>query len=99
MRSLVLAGDRAGALERYEELATRLQEEVGTAPAAETQALAERVRHERPIRPAAVARSPELAEGEPRLPLVGREVELTRLGDAAALNGPDGKPLWPANGM
>ncbi len=83
MRSLVLAGDRAGALERYEELATRL-EEVGTAPSAETQALAERVRHERPIRPAAVTRSPELGEGDPRLPLVGREVELTRLADAAA---------------
>jgi DNA-binding SARP family transcriptional activator len=83
MRSLVLAGDRAGALERYEEFATRLQEEVGTGPGAETQALAERVRHERPIRPA-VARSPELGEAEPRVPLVGREVELTRLADAAA---------------
>ena len=83
MRSMVLAGDRAGALERYEEFAKRLRDEVGTAPGVETQALAERVRHERPIRPA-VTRSPELAEGEPRLPLVGREVELTRLADAAA---------------
>ena len=84
MRSLVLAGDRAGALEQYEEFVTRLQEEVGTAPGTETQALADRVRHERPIRPAAVARSPDLGEGEPRFPLVGREVELTRLADAAA---------------
>jgi DNA-binding SARP family transcriptional activator len=84
MRSLVLAGDRAGALERFEEFATRVRDEVGTEPSAETQVLAERVRLERPIRPAAVARSTEVSEGEPRLPLVGREVELTRLADSAA---------------
>jgi DNA-binding SARP family transcriptional activator len=84
MRSMVLAGDRAGALAHYEEFARRLGEEVGTQPGPETQALAERVRHERPIRPTAIPRSPELGEGEPRLPLVGREAELTRLADAAA---------------
>ena len=65
------------------EFASRLLEELGSVPGAETQALAERVRHERPIRPAAIARSPELGEGEPRIPLVGREVELTRLAEAA----------------
>ena len=73
MRSLVLAGDRAGALERYEEFTQRLQQEIGTQPDPETQALAERVRHERPIRPPTPGRSGEPAEGEPRLPLVGRE--------------------------
>jgi DNA-binding SARP family transcriptional activator len=84
MKSLVLAGDRAGALERYEEFAARLQQEIGAPPDPQTQALAERVRHERPIRPPAPARPGEAAEGEPRLPLVGREAELSRLADAAA---------------
>ena len=84
MRSLVLAGDRAGALERYEEFTQRLEKEIGTQPDPETQALAERVRHERTIRPPTPGRSGEHAEGEPRLPLVGREPELSRLSDAAA---------------
>lgn len=85
MRSLVLAGDRAGALERYEEFSARLKKEIGTAPDAETQALAERVRHERMIRPPSPARSRDSVEGEPRLPLVGRESELSRMFDTAAL--------------
>jgi hypothetical protein len=84
MRSLVLGGDRAGALERYEAFSARLKQEVGTSPDAETEALAERVRHERRIRPPSPARPGEQTEGEPRLPLVGREVELSRLADAAA---------------
>jgi DNA-binding SARP family transcriptional activator len=84
MRSLVLAGDRAGALERYEEFTQRLQQEIGAQPDPETQALAERVRHERTVRPPAPGRSGEPGEGEPRLPLVGREPELSRLADAAA---------------
>lgn len=84
MRSLVLAGDRAGALERYEEFASRMNREVGTSPSSETQALAERVRLERPIRPPVPARASEQVDGEPRLPLVGRELELARLSDAAA---------------
>jgi DNA-binding SARP family transcriptional activator len=84
MRSMVLAGDRAGALERYDAFAARLKQEIGTSPDAETQALAERVRHERSIRPRVLARSTEQNESESRLPLVGREVELSRLADAAA---------------
>lgn len=84
MRSMVLAGDRAGALERYDVFAARLKQEIGTSPDAETQALAERVRHERSIRPPLPARAIEQSDGEPRLPLVGREVELSRLADAAA---------------
>ena len=85
MRSLVLAGDRAGALERYEEFAARLQREIGAPPDPDTQALAERVRHERPIRPPTPARAGEQTDGDPRLPLVGREAELSRLADAAAV--------------
>jgi len=84
MRSLVLAGDRAGAIECYEDFTNRMQREIGTSPSPETQALAERVRHERPIRPPSPARSSEQLDGEPRLPLVGRELELSRLADAAA---------------
>jgi DNA-binding SARP family transcriptional activator len=84
MRSLVLAGDRAGALERYEAFSARLNEEIGTTPDPETQALAGRIRQERSIRPPAPLRPGEQLDGEPRLPLVGREVELSRLADAAA---------------
>jgi DNA-binding SARP family transcriptional activator len=51
MRSLVLAGDRTSALERYEEFSARLKEEVGSTPDPETRALAERVRNERSLRP------------------------------------------------
>ena len=85
MRSLVLAGDRAGALERYEEFSTRLKEEVGTTPDAETEALAERVRNERPIRPPGPSRSRDHVDGESRIPFVGRQSELSRLTDAAAV--------------
>jgi DNA-binding SARP family transcriptional activator len=82
MRGLVLAGDRGAALERYEAFCTRLKEEMAAEPDGATQSLAERVRHERALRPA-----PEFKAGEreePRAPLVGREVELSRLVDAAA---------------
>jgi len=84
MRSLVLAGDRTSALEQYEEFAARLKEQVGTTPDPETQAIAERVRNERSLRPPAPTRSRDLPEAEIRLPLVGRESELARLTDAAA---------------
>jgi DNA-binding SARP family transcriptional activator len=83
MRSLVLAGDRPGALDRYEAFRTRLKEEMGSSPDAATEALADRVRHERSPRPTPMGRAGDPAD-EPRPPLVGREVELTRLADAAA---------------
>jgi hypothetical protein len=78
----VLAGDRSEALEWYESFCVRLKEELGAEPDVATRMLAERVRHERSVRP-----TPEVNAGErdePRAPLVGREVELTRLVDAAA---------------
>ena len=84
MRSLVLAGDRAGALERYEEFTQRLRQDIGTQPdpgdAGTGRAGATRAHHPAPT----PGRSGEPAEGEPRLPLVGREAELSRLADAAA---------------
>jgi DNA-binding SARP family transcriptional activator len=82
MRSLVLAGDRTAALDRYEAFRARLKEEMGSSPDPVTEALADRVRHERSTRPAPVASAGDPAE-EPRPPLVGREVELARLVDAA----------------
>jgi DNA-binding SARP family transcriptional activator len=83
MRSLALAGNRTGALDRYEAFRTRLKEEMGSSPDAATEALADRVRHERSPRPAPIGRAGDPAD-EPRPPLVGREVELTRLADVAA---------------
>jgi DNA-binding SARP family transcriptional activator len=83
MRSLVLAGDRTSALERYDAFSNRLKREVGTAPAAETQALAERVRHERSIRPPIRTKAGEQKESESRVSLVGRQAELSVLMDAA----------------
>jgi len=74
MRSLTLAGDRAGALERYDAFAQRLSEALGTRPDADTEALAERIRKERrwhrPLEAQAVARQ------RGRAPLAGREAEL-----------------------
>lgn len=84
MRSLTLAGDRAGALERYDAFCARLRKETGGSPDAETRSLAERVRHERSIRPALYPGTPEQGDERLKLPLVGREVELARLVDTAA---------------
>src|SRR6266566_3946542 len=77
MRCLALAGDRAGALKAFQTFAVRLKAEVGTEPDAETRELAERIRHERPLRvPQRVG--PGTAEAR-RAPLVGRAAELERL--------------------
>jgi DNA-binding SARP family transcriptional activator len=78
MKSLVLAGNRAGALEQFEQFAARLTEELGTTPSHETVTLAQRIRQERSIRPA-VAEKAKPEDGLVRLPLVGREVELSNL--------------------
>lgn len=87
LRCLALAGERAGALQRFEAFAARLASEVGTQPDAETKRLAERVRLERTWRLPAhdPAGPPGLgAAPERRAPLVGRSAELTRLLDAWA---------------
>ena len=81
MRSLALAGDRAGALKRFDAFAARLERELGTAPAPETRALAAQVRLERTWR-LPKARALASAEGEPqRTPLVGRARALGQLVD------------------
>ena len=82
IKALALAGDRAGALARFEQFSARLAE-MGAAPDEMTAALAERVRAERvwrlsdgvPVEPRAGA---ELR----RPPLAGRSTELKRLMDA-----------------
>ncbi|OLC05811.1 MAG: hypothetical protein AUH42_06765 [Gemmatimonadetes bacterium 13_1_40CM_70_11] len=80
MRGLAVSGDRAGALERYDAFVGRLRSEVGTAPDAETQALAERVRRERTWRlPAAAATPVPVGAESRRAPLCGRGAELAPL--------------------
>lgn len=82
LRSLALAGDRAGALELYDRFRERLAE-AGVEPSAETSALVERIQRERgPARelPRETADEPSI----PRPPLGGRAEELGRLLDAAA---------------
>src|SRR6266851_2857613 len=66
LRTLALAGDRAGALALFKAFASRLTRDLGAEPDAETRALAERVRLERAW----------------RLPKAGRALELARLTDA-----------------
>ena len=82
MRSLVLAGDRSGALERYETFRTQLKQEMGAPPDPATEALAERVRRERSPRPPPAGRATDPVELRP--PLVGREAELATLLDIMA---------------
>jgi len=77
MRGLTLAGDRSGALKRFEAFAGRLERELGTEPAPETRALAAQVRLER------TWRLPKAAAAEAkRAPLVGRARELGQLVEA-----------------
>jgi DNA-binding SARP family transcriptional activator len=76
IRSLALGGERAAALEYYQTFATRLLDELGVQPQSETVTLAERVRRERAAPPAGRG-SPEVLV--PRLPLVGRALDLSRL--------------------
>ncbi len=82
MKSLVLAGDRAGALEQFDSFSARLRDELGTAPSAETEALVERIRQERWIRPQTKGRRKE-DSGLVRFTLVGREAELSQLVEIA----------------
>lgn len=79
MRALTLAGDRAGALSRYDAFVGRLRETTAAEPTAEVCALAERVRRERTWRvPEYLTRAPRGAESR-RAPLIGRASELQQL--------------------
>src|SRR2546425_825437 len=83
MRCCALAGDRAGALAQFQTFAAHLTSEVGTEPADETKALAQRIRQERVWRlPPPVAAGEEVAAAPQRAPLVGRAAELERLLEA-----------------
>ncbi len=82
MRALALSGERTAALECYDAFARRLRQELGAAPETETAALAELIRRERATRPASP--NGRAAPADPRLPLAGRERELSRLLDVAA---------------
>jgi len=83
LRTLALAGDRAGALALFKAFASRLKRDLGAEPDAETRALAERVRLEKTWRlPKAVRDADARRSGSRRAPLVGRALELERLTDA-----------------
>jgi len=88
MRSLALAGDRAGALERFEVFCARLKDEMDATPDAASVALAQRIRSERSVRPLV---PPSGDRQDERPPLVGREVELGKLLDEAAAVGRDSR--------
>jgi DNA-binding SARP family transcriptional activator len=78
LRGLVLQGDRAIALERYEAYAAHVRDRLGAEPSGSVRALVDRIRADRPrsVRPAIVA----AANAERRrAPLVGRESELGAL--------------------
>jgi DNA-binding SARP family transcriptional activator len=82
MRGLALTGERTAALECYDEVARRLEEELGAKPEPDTVALAERIRREKIARPDEAGAA--AASSDARLPLAGREQDLARLLDVAA---------------
>ncbi len=79
MTALALAGDRAGALKLFDVFAEHLAREVGTAPDAETRALADRVRSERAWKAPEAEAAPRKGAESRRAPLAGREHELALL--------------------
>lgn len=79
MRCLALAGDRPGALGRYEAFAERLHRALGMAPDQATEALAARVRQERAWRRHTPIPGREAGQPPRRAPLVGRAGELAAL--------------------
>src|SRR5207247_2281004 len=83
LRTLALAGDRAGGLALFKAFASRLKRDLGAEPDAETRALTERVRLERAWRlPKAGRNADARGSASRRAPLVGRALELARLTDA-----------------
>jgi DNA-binding SARP family transcriptional activator len=78
LRVLVLRGERASALDRFQRYAALLQERVGAAPSAPVLALVERIRRER-VRPEPAAVVERVQAGRPCPPLIGRARELEAL--------------------
>ncbi len=81
MRSLALAGDRSGALTRYDSFALSLEASLSTKPDTETRALADRLRRERGWHRAGPGTTEHAVESR-RTPLIGRERELARILEA-----------------
>jgi DNA-binding SARP family transcriptional activator len=91
LRCLVLAGDRAGALELFERFRARLAAE-GVEPGPETRAMVERVRRERGLpRDAQPDGADEPSAARP--PLGGRGEELGRLLEGAGRSAPARRPV------
>jgi len=84
MRCLALAGDRPGALARYDAFAARLHRALGIAPDQSTEALAARVRQERTWQRHTPIPGREPGEPPRRAPLVGRAAELAVMLEAWA---------------
>ncbi len=102
MGLLARSGDRAGAIRQYRACVAVLERELGVTPLAETTALYEAIRDERPPATASpdagntpTGASDGSGEGTPpapvRLPLVGRDAELRALMDAHGAAGIDGR--------
>ena len=96
MRLVYLAGDRPGAIRRYEHLIKLLDEEMGVPPMAETRALYDAILLDKLARPSKVPASQDtlqtsirvsqidqgfFKQEEETLPFVGRQAELQNLGN------------------
>ena len=88
MRLHYLAGDRAGAIRRYDSLRRLLDEEMGVPPMAETRAVYDAIINDKlPAPPASQARitiTNYQLPISPALPFTGREAELQALQEATA---------------
>ncbi len=84
LRLHMLAGDRPGAIRRYDDLRRLLDTELGVTPMAETRSLYDDIVNDR-IQSAPAPHAPSVTvRGAPEdLPFVGRELELSQLGAAA----------------
>jgi DNA-binding SARP family transcriptional activator len=93
LRCLALSGDRAAALQRYEEFRLLLAKDLGARPDGESAGLAERIRNGRDGRsPNSVGAAVSSKQWGSRAPLVGREMDLTRLLLATAAVQTDHRP-------
>ncbi len=78
MKGLAYGGDRAAALELYDEFVVRMKDEIGSEPGVELRHLAQRLREDRVRQPPAPGRRSGQRESRPA-PLIGREQELSDL--------------------
>ncbi len=90
LRLQYLAGDRAGAVHRYDSLRKLLDEEMGVPPMAETRALYDAIINDKLPIPSPKLRTPISASAPPvpgspaPLPFIGRDAELQKLRALAA---------------